>query len=146
MATKILGLRPALEALIVRGTQNPACIQSPGPQEEQLMNVVRSLSRPNSARYGLTVEEGYVLELSQPSSVTYITLTESNLVCVCWHVRWSCSHQVGQLGFLPHKDYTYSNIGANETDLYEFNSLFCNCFKIIKFFNLFLTSIRITLD
>lgn len=58
VAAKIVALRPALEALIVRATQNPTCIQNPGPQEEQLMNVVRSLSRPNAARYGLSVEEG----------------------------------------------------------------------------------------
>ena len=57
-AAKILALRPAMEALIVRATQNPECVQNPGPQEEGLMEVIRALSRPNAARYGLQQLEG----------------------------------------------------------------------------------------
>lgn len=59
-AAKILALRPAMEALIVRATQNPDCVQNPGPQEECLMEVIRALSRPNAGRYGLGAPEGYV--------------------------------------------------------------------------------------
>ncbi|KAH3778151.1 ATP-dependent RNA helicase A-like isoform X2 [Dreissena polymorpha] len=58
LAAKILALRPALEALIVRATQNPDCVQSPGPQEEQLMALVRALSRPNAGRFGIQEAEG----------------------------------------------------------------------------------------
>ena len=58
VAAKILALRPAMEALIVRATQNPDCIQSPGPQEECLMEVIRALSRPNAARFGIQAPEG----------------------------------------------------------------------------------------
>ena len=53
VAVKILSLRPALEAMIVRATQNPESIQNPDPQEEQLMNIVRALSRPNAGRFGM---------------------------------------------------------------------------------------------
>ena len=66
VAAKILALRPAMEALIVRATQSPDCVQNPGPQEEGLMEVVRALSRPNAARYGLAAPEGYVPQQCYP--------------------------------------------------------------------------------
>lgn len=66
VAAKILALRPALEAMIVRATQNPESIQTPDPQEEQLMNVVRALSRPNAGRFGLQ-EESHGLMGGPPS-------------------------------------------------------------------------------
>lgn len=55
-AAKIVALRPPLEALIVRITNNPEGIQNPGPQEETLMSVVRSLSRPSTGRFNLSSE------------------------------------------------------------------------------------------
>ena len=58
VAAKILALRPALEALIVRATQNPESVQNPGPQEEALMSVVRALSRPNAGKFGIKEEAG----------------------------------------------------------------------------------------
>ncbi|KAL3871841.1 hypothetical protein ACJMK2_039813 [Sinanodonta woodiana] len=57
VASKILALRPALEALMVRYTVNPEGVIQPGPQEEVLMNVVRALSRPNAARHGMAPPE-----------------------------------------------------------------------------------------
>lgn len=53
IAAKIVALRPAMEALIVRATQNPAVINQPGPQESSLMSAVRFLSQPNAGRFGL---------------------------------------------------------------------------------------------
>lgn len=55
-AAKIVALRPPLEALIVRITNNPVGIQNPGPQEETLMSAVRSLSRPSTGRFNLSSE------------------------------------------------------------------------------------------
>lgn len=55
-AAKIVALRPPLEALIVRITNNPEAIQNPGPQEETLMSAVRSLSRPSTGRFNLSSE------------------------------------------------------------------------------------------
>lgn len=55
-AAKIIALRPPLEALIVRITNNPEGIQNPGPQEETLMSAVRSLSRPSTGRFNLSSE------------------------------------------------------------------------------------------
>ncbi|XP_062619292.1 ATP-dependent RNA helicase A-like isoform X2 [Saccostrea cucullata] len=56
-AAKIVALRPALEALIVRSTNNPEGIQNPGSQEESLMAAVRSLSRPNAGKFNLSSED-----------------------------------------------------------------------------------------
>lgn len=53
---KIVALRPPLEALIVRITNNPEGIQNPGPQEETLMSAVWSLSRPSTGRFNLSSE------------------------------------------------------------------------------------------
>lgn len=55
-AAEIVALRPPLEALIVRITNNPEGIQNPGPQEETLMSAVRSLSRPSTGRFNLSSE------------------------------------------------------------------------------------------
>lgn len=55
-AAKIVAIRPPLEALIVRITNNPEGIQNPGPQEETLMSAVRSLSRPSTGRFNLSSE------------------------------------------------------------------------------------------
>lgn len=55
-AAKIVALRPPLEALIVRITNNPEGIQNPGTQEETLMSAVRSLSRPSTGRFNLSSE------------------------------------------------------------------------------------------
>ncbi|XP_061189773.1 ATP-dependent RNA helicase A-like isoform X2 [Saccostrea echinata] len=56
-AAKIVALRPPLEALIVRSTNNPEGIQNPGSQEEALMSAVRSLSRPNAGKFNLSSED-----------------------------------------------------------------------------------------
>jgi hypothetical protein len=56
-AAKIVALRPALEALMVRSTNNPEGVQNPGAQEETLMSAVRSLSRPSAGRFNLSSED-----------------------------------------------------------------------------------------
>nr|KAG5703072.1 hypothetical protein BaRGS_016233 [Batillaria attramentaria]KAG5706592.1 hypothetical protein BaRGS_005662 [Batillaria attramentaria] len=56
VAAKIVALRPALEALIIRATKDPEGISQPGPQDESLMGVMRALSRPNAGRHGLPTE------------------------------------------------------------------------------------------
>lgn len=53
VASKIVALRPAMEALIVRTTQNPSVIAQPSQQESSLMNSVRVLSQPSAGRFGI---------------------------------------------------------------------------------------------
>ncbi|XP_012946325.2 ATP-dependent RNA helicase A, partial [Aplysia californica] len=57
-AAKIVALRPALEALIVRATKEPEQVATPGPQEESVMAVVRTLSRPMAGRHGVSQDGG----------------------------------------------------------------------------------------
>jgi len=45
---------------------------------------------------------------------------------------WSWGHQVGQVGFLSHEDYTNTNIGVNEHDKYKYMYLFRYCCEINK--------------
>lgn len=52
-AASLVALRPALEALIVKATSEPEGIQEPSPLDSELMNLIRALSRVNSASYGL---------------------------------------------------------------------------------------------
>ncbi|XP_070176145.1 ATP-dependent RNA helicase A-like isoform X2 [Littorina saxatilis] len=56
LAARIMALRPPLEALMIRAAKEPEGIEKPGPQEECLMAVLRSLSRPNAGRFGLSTE------------------------------------------------------------------------------------------
>jgi ATP-dependent RNA helicase A len=56
-AAKIVALRPALEALIVKATSDPECVVEPEPLDAELMTVVRALSKPNAARHGIKEEE-----------------------------------------------------------------------------------------
>ena len=52
-AAKIVALRPALEALIVKATTEPESVQEPGQLDSDLMNVVRALSKVQSGRFGI---------------------------------------------------------------------------------------------
>ena len=56
LAARIVALRPPLEALMIRATKDPEGIDKPGPQEELLMALLRSLSRPNVGRHDLPTE------------------------------------------------------------------------------------------
>ena len=56
-AAKIVALRPALEALIVKATSDPECVTEPDPLDAELMTIVRALSKPNAARFGIKEEE-----------------------------------------------------------------------------------------
>ena len=64
LAAKVAALRPALEQLIVKATNDPESAQEPSPDDTELMNVVREISKINSARYGIKEEfgEGWVSE------------------------------------------------------------------------------------
>ena len=62
LAAKVVALRPPLEALIVRATKEPEQVATPGPQEEQLLGVMRALSRQQAGRHGLA-QERYRLSL-----------------------------------------------------------------------------------
>jgi ATP-dependent RNA helicase A len=52
-AANIAALRPALDSLIVKATVEPEGIQEPSPQDSDLMNVIRAISKINSASYGV---------------------------------------------------------------------------------------------
>ncbi|KAL8568221.1 hypothetical protein ACOMHN_027744 [Nucella lapillus] len=54
VATRLVALRPALEALMIRACKDPEGVERPGQQEEGLMGLLRALSRPNAARHGIT--------------------------------------------------------------------------------------------
>ena len=56
-AAKIVGLRPALEAMIVRATTNPEGVSNPGPQEQPLMAAFRTLSKVNAGKFGIQQDE-----------------------------------------------------------------------------------------
>ncbi|RUS82449.1 hypothetical protein EGW08_009795, partial [Elysia chlorotica] len=56
LAAKIVALRPPLEALVVRAAKDPEQVATPGPQEENLMGVIRALSRQQAGRHGLSQE------------------------------------------------------------------------------------------
>ncbi|CAG2229920.1 DHX9 [Mytilus edulis] len=56
-AAKIVGLRPALEAMVVRATTDPEVVSSPGHQEEPLMAAFRTLAKVNAGRFGIAQDE-----------------------------------------------------------------------------------------
>ncbi|PVD18246.1 hypothetical protein C0Q70_21779 [Pomacea canaliculata] len=49
VAAKVVALRPALEALMIRATKNPSGIGHLDPQEESLVSVLQALSQPIAA-------------------------------------------------------------------------------------------------
>ncbi|BFZ19925.1 hypothetical protein BsWGS_22965 [Bradybaena similaris] len=57
-AAKVVALRAPLEAIIVRATKSPEQIATPSPQEESLMALVRTMSRLQAARHGLSQNNG----------------------------------------------------------------------------------------
>ncbi|CAL1541564.1 unnamed protein product, partial [Lymnaea stagnalis] len=57
-AAKVVALRAPLEALIIRATKEPEEIATPKPQEENLLAVVRALSRPQAGKHGFVQESG----------------------------------------------------------------------------------------
>ncbi len=56
-AAKIVGLRPALEALIVKATSDPETVIEPDPMDCELMNAVRGLSKINAGKFGIKEED-----------------------------------------------------------------------------------------
>ena len=53
-AAKIVALRPALESMAVRATENPESVTEPSNTDTELMNVVRALSKPTAGKFGLS--------------------------------------------------------------------------------------------
>ncbi|ESO96009.1 hypothetical protein LOTGIDRAFT_116243 [Lottia gigantea] len=66
VAAKIVALRPALEALIVRATKEPEGIAEPGEQEESLLKIIRDLSRPNAGKFGLDQDNPNYRGIKEP--------------------------------------------------------------------------------
>ena len=58
VASRIVALRPALENLIERTTENPEALEQPDNRDAELMEVVRTLSKVSSGRHGLQAPEG----------------------------------------------------------------------------------------
>ena len=53
-ASKIIGLRPALEAMAIRATEDPESVSDPEGLDGQLMTVVRALSKPNAGKFAIS--------------------------------------------------------------------------------------------
>jgi len=50
-AAKIVAVRPALEALIVKATSDPESLSTPDAVDMELMDVVQALSQTNAAQH-----------------------------------------------------------------------------------------------
>ena len=57
IAAKIVALRPAMESLIVKATSDPESVEQPSPQDSELMNLIRELSRTNAGKFGIVKKE-----------------------------------------------------------------------------------------
>ena len=58
IAARIVAMRPALEALIVKATNNPEGLEEPNPDDTALMEVVRALSKISAGKFGVQQPEG----------------------------------------------------------------------------------------
>ena len=61
-AAKIVGLRPALDSLIVKATIDPEGVMQPDVQDGELMEIVRTLSRRDVAQFAVLKADGAVDE------------------------------------------------------------------------------------
>ncbi|GFO19483.1 ATP-dependent RNA helicase a-like protein [Plakobranchus ocellatus] len=57
LAAKIVALRPPLEALVVLATKEPEQVSTPVPQEENILGVIRALSRQHAGGMAWHMEE-----------------------------------------------------------------------------------------
>ena len=57
IAARVVALRPALEALIVKATTNPEALSEPDPRDSGLIEVVRSLSKISAGKHGVQQSE-----------------------------------------------------------------------------------------
>ena len=57
VASKIVALRPALEELIVKATLDPETVSQPDEEDGELMGLIRALSKPSAARFGINDPE-----------------------------------------------------------------------------------------
>ena len=53
VAAEVMCMRPAMEALIVKATKEPETLSEPSEQDSALMAVMRELSKPRAARFGI---------------------------------------------------------------------------------------------
>jgi len=59
-ASRVVALRPALETLIAKTTEDPESLLANDPLDIGLVNVVESLSHPDASRHAVVVAEGEV--------------------------------------------------------------------------------------
>lgn len=57
IAARIVALRPALEKLIVKATDDPEMLEELQPADSALMEVVRALSKISAGKHGVTSPE-----------------------------------------------------------------------------------------
>jgi len=53
VAARIVAVRPALEALIVKATSDPESLAQPSPVDGEVLDVVRLLSRATAAQHSV---------------------------------------------------------------------------------------------
>lgn len=53
VAAGVVGLRPALEGLVVRASKEPELVAEPSPLEEKVINVIKQLCKLNAGRHGM---------------------------------------------------------------------------------------------
>ena len=58
LAAKIMALRPGLESLIVKATNDPESIAEPSEQDSELMATVRAMSKPSAGKFGVAEVQG----------------------------------------------------------------------------------------
>ena len=56
-AAQIVALRPSLEELVVKTTNNPEGVSEPEALDADLMGLIRNLSKPSAGKFGLKMEE-----------------------------------------------------------------------------------------
>lgn len=56
-AVYAVALRSSLEALIVRSTSDPESIANPPPEEAEIMDLIRQLSKPEAAGSNISPQE-----------------------------------------------------------------------------------------
>ena len=57
VAARIVALRPALEALIVKATSDPESLTTTDPLDNELINIVQFLSRSTAAQHSKLTDD-----------------------------------------------------------------------------------------
>lgn len=53
IASAIVALRPTLEALVIRASEDPAGISQPSQIDEKVISVIKNLCKLNAGRHGM---------------------------------------------------------------------------------------------